>query len=62
LFEPLAAKAVSKGKLNFISVGEKFKQQLKELMVKLEQTNSVFFFPFLPFLFFEFIPSQKINK
>ena len=41
LFENQTA-AATKGKLTFVSVGEKFKQQLGELLSKLEVTNSQF--------------------
>lgn len=41
LFE-VPSSVAAKGKLSFVSVGEKFKQQLSELLGKLESTNSQF--------------------
>lgn len=40
IFSGKSNNASSKGKLNFISVGSKFKTQLSELMVKLERNVS----------------------
>jgi len=47
-----------KGKLNFVSVGAKFKKQLKELLFKLSNTKAVCF----SFSFEDFLNIQKKKK